>query len=128
MNPILAVLVCALAAHRVARGVAVDDITAPFRNWVGRRAWVIVAADPFPEGCRDVDDAILEGWRPPPEPMLRAGPIAWFYGLITCPHCVGFWISLGGYALWVNERGSHAWVAAVAVAGAQSIFAAKGMD
>lgn len=128
MNPVLIVLICALAAHRVARAIALDGITDPARDWIYQRAFTTPVRDPFPAGTFDEDDARREGWLPPPPAARRSRPWAWLYGLVSCPHCVGFWLSLGAWWWWEHRVGSHPWIAAVAVAGAQSIFAAKGVE
>lgn len=96
----LRVLVVGLASYRLARAIAVDSITDPIRLWLYDRAWPggpIAAHEP---GDR---------------------PWAWLFALASCPFCVGFWISLVLYACWVNVGWSRVLIAAVAVAGIQSL-------
>lgn len=79
---ILAVLifVAGFAANRAARAIAVDTITAGFRKRV--EFWAYEA--------RFDRDGNLKGnwWR------------AKVHGLLTCPHCAGFWLS-GSTAAWL---------------------------
>jgi hypothetical protein len=126
VTPILAVLIVALAGHRVARAIAHDDISEPFRTWVSGKAYRWPDRDPWPDGARDEQDAVLAGWAPPGEAVRRSRVWSWVYGLVSCPHCCGFWISIGLWALWVNVGDLRVWVMGVAVAGAQSVLTAKG--
>lgn len=128
MPLILAVLIVALAAHRLARGVAVDSITDRPRDWLYAKAYTQPVAQPFPPGARDEHDAELEGWEPPPPARVKSHPVSWIYGLVSCAFCCGFWISLGLWIFWTNWHGTHAVIAALAVAGAQSCLAAKALD
>lgn len=128
MPLILAVLIVALAAHRLARGVAVDSITDRPRDWLYAKAYTQPVAQPFPPGARDEHDAELEGWEPPPPARVKSRAWSWLYGLTSCPHCCGWWLSLGLWIAWTNWDDSHAVIAAVAVAGAQSVISAKGME
>jgi hypothetical protein len=63
---------CGLAVFRLVRLVTEDEIVAPFRRWVARRA--------------GMEDGIPGGW-------TRA---AYF---VTCPWCVGFWLAAAVLAL-----------------------------
>lgn len=89
---------CALAAYRAARLVAIDSITDPLRRALWIRSGVTAAN---PSGRR---------------------PTVWLYGLLSCPHCLGVWISVGTYAAWTEAPGSSHWpITAAAVAGLQSL-------
>lgn len=93
----LRVLVVGLAAYRLARIVAVDSISEPFRTWV------------FWTGHADPDGT--------DEPPVTSRPLTWLYGLVSCAYCAGWWIALGLYAAWVNLGWSRPLIGAVAVAG-----------
>lgn len=125
---LIVVVVVALCAHRLARAVALDGITDPARDWVYRRAFTQPEAKPWPTGAQDESDARLEGWEPAPPALRKSQGWAWVYGLVSCPHCVGFWLSLASYAVWVHADSARPYVVAVAVAGAQSVLAAKGVE
>lgn len=96
MTPLtLRVLVCGLAAFRLARAIAVDDIMLGFRAWLHEAAYGPDPGDPVEAGVF---------WR-------------WAYALFSCPFCVGFWISLALYAMWTQWGWARPGIAAVAVAG-----------
>lgn len=99
----LRVLVVGLAAYRLARAVANDSITEPFRDWLYVGAY---GDDPQP-GDEPVGGIF---WR-------------WAYALVSCPFCIGFWISLALYALWVNAGWTRPFIGAVAVAGVAALLA-----
>lgn len=126
MPLILAVLIVALAAHRAARLIAVDDISDPLRDWLHDRAYSWAPLPPLPEGARDAMDAELAGVdMTHPGEVLKSRLWGYLYNGLSCMHCVGVYLSVGLWALWVNVDGSHAIVAAAAVCGAQSALAAR---
>lgn len=112
---ILAVVVVGLATHRLARAIAFDSITDPFRHWVWIRAGYAQADAGPPAGVSlkrvtryglDMDPKTARAWK-------------WFYGLVSCPHCCGWWIAIGVFLAWQG----WSWVnllGAVAAAGFQS--------
>lgn len=128
MTPILAILIVALAGHRLARALTIDDISVPFRAWVLEHAYPPRLRNPWPEGARTREDAMLAGWKPDPTPALRNRPWGWAYGLVSCPHCAGFHISVLLWIGWANWDDARAVITAIAVAGAQSILSARGMQ
>jgi hypothetical protein len=48
------------------------------------------------------------------EPLREWASIkpAWVYDLITCPWCIGFWISLGCVAVWWTSGDRAVWLLA----------------
>lgn len=127
---LLGVIVVALAAHRAARALSTDTITDRMRAYVYDRAFFHLA---LPD-VDDVDWDEVEAGLIPPPPERVAPPAqtrsygwAYLYGGLSCPHCCGWWLSIGGWALWRNVDGSRVWIAAVAVAGLQSVISARGM-
>lgn len=122
---LLGVIVVALAAHRLARLVAVDDLTLRPRAWVSIRAyaWPDVPHDSW----EDIEAGIVEE-RTAAGPIKRSQFWGWVDGLVTCPHCCGFWFAVSGWWLWWNHPDARVWVAAVGVAGLQSVVSAKGMS
>lgn len=126
---LVTVVIVALCAHRLARVVAVDSITDPARDWIYARAFTQPQPEPWPPGATDEDDARLEGWVPAPPARRQSRPWAWVYGLVSCPHCAGWWLSLGLWWGWNGYEGSRQWwISAAAVAGLQSVISAKGME
>lgn len=94
MIVLLRLLVCGLAAYRLARALSIDTISEPFRSWV------------FWQGhAEDADTTVT------------SRPWAWFYGLVSCPFCCSFWIALALYAAWINWGWSRPFIGGVAVAG-----------
>jgi hypothetical protein len=84
------VAVLALAASRLTRAVSLDEITRPVRERIGERAG-------------------------------RGGTaLTWFNKLITCPLCIGWWISIG---VSLVAPGRHRVLRGVSVAGAQTFLA-----
>lgn len=103
----LRVLVVGIAAYRLARAVANDSISAPFRDWL----WVAVYGEE-PE---------LDEYGAP----VPVGGKFWqyAYALCSCQFCIGFWISLALYAAWVNWGPTRPFIVAVAVAGVAALLA-----
>lgn len=93
----LRVLVVGLAAYRLARAIANDSITEPFRDWLYVGAY---GEDPQP-GDEPVGGKF---WQ-------------WAYSLVSCPFCCSWWIALGLYALWINVGWTRPFIGAIAVAG-----------
>lgn len=126
---LLTILVVALAAHRLARAVAVDTISDRLRDVVYARAFTQPDPRPFPDGAKDEHDARLEGWEPAPPARVKSRVWSWMYGLVSCPHCCGWWLSLALWWAWAGYEWTRQWwITAAAVAGAQSIMSAKGSD
>jgi hypothetical protein len=84
------VVVLGFAASRVTRAISLDEISAPLRERFAARA-------------------------------ARGGPVfEWAHKLVTCPLCVGWWVSL---ALSFALPGRHRLVRGASVAGAQAMLA-----
>jgi hypothetical protein len=84
------VVVLGLAASRVTRAISLDEISAPLRERFAERA-------------------------------ARGGSVLeWGHKLVTCPLCVGWWVSL---ALSLALPGRHRLVRGASVAGAQALLA-----
>lgn len=85
----LALAVVALAAYRLTRVVVEDTITASFRAWVWRRAYVPAGYD----ARADRDTAVR-----------RHGRAGWawekLFQLVTCPFCLGWWVTIGLFVAW----------------------------
>lgn len=129
---LLGIIVCALAAHRAARGITTDTITDRPRAWLYDHAFrhpVLVDEGGMPWNPDEVEAGIIappeERVAPPAQTISRFW--AYAYGLASCPHCCGFWISIALWALWWNVDDLRVWIAAGAVAGLQSVVSAKGM-
>lgn len=84
MDPLLIILLSALAGARTWRLLAVDDIALPFRNLYYK---------------------LFGRW------------YEWADGLLTCPFCMGFWVTAawllvglltGGHIVWVFLAGCFA--------------------
>lgn len=111
----LGLVVTALAAYRLTRIVVADSISASFRQWVWRRAYTPAGFDSLTE--RDVAyrrDG-LRGW-------------AWekAFQLVVCPHCTGFWMSLGSFTLWrYGPASGRLALMALAVSGLQSFISSR---
>lgn len=105
-------IVVALAAYRVARLVALDTISLPFRE----RLFSFAYDEEHPvEGDGEWVAAPRAGWR------------TWLYDLFTCPLCVGVWVSAGLYAAWRwwDTDPVRAVIVVLAVAGAQCFLATR---
>jgi hypothetical protein len=137
-----AIVIVAFAAYRLAAVISLDTISEPFRVWVYERGHHEVppfiledAAEEVGEEPGEISAATLDKIRfgHLPQDHLeiaveerKAGVYAsgwhWFYGLISCPFCCGWWLSLAGWWAYTGEfMNSRAWaIQAVAVAGVQS--------
>lgn len=111
---LLAVVVVGLAAHRLARAIAFDSITDPFRHWVWLHTnYGSEAGPPTGVSLKRVTRYGLDA-----KPRTRR-LWNWFYGLISCPHCCGWWIALGLFLAWQGWSWENL-IGAVAAAGFQS--------
>lgn len=130
---LLSIIVVALAAHRAARALSTDTITDRLRGYVYDRAFTHPALDPAGPDEWTAQADYEAGIIPPPEervaPERQTTSVVWayLYGLLSCPHCCGFWISIGLWALWRNVDDLRVWIAAGAVAGLQSAISARAM-
>lgn len=131
---LLGIIVVALAAHRAARALTTDTITDRLRGWAYDHAFAHPKlVDVGGMGWLEADE-VEAGVIPPPEERVApeaqtiSKPWAYVYGLVSCPHCCGFWISIGLWGVWRQVEDLRVWIAAGAVAGLQSIFSAKGMS
>ena len=119
-EPLFAVLVCVLAAHRLQRIVTADSLTYAFRVWAAKRAY----PDPIAAEAA-VITAEIHGQPAPAPTTARRKAWEWFYALISCAFCLGWWTSLGCYAAWTHYPSWRPYLVAVAVAGGQAVLAAK---
>lgn len=129
---LLGVVLVALCAHRAARAITTDTISDRPRGWVYDRAFdhpQLVDLGGMEWSPDEVEAGIIPApvERVAPEPQTRSKFWAYVYGWLSCPHCSGFWISIGLWALWWNVEDLRVWIAAGAVAGLQSVVSAKGM-
>ena len=100
------VLIVGLAAFRIARAIATDTVSLPFRRWLFAKAYAGIP----PDQIETADPSMFQS-----APVVR-----WLYKLLSCPFCIGFWISL---ALWaVLHEGRDPLVTAFAVAGFQYLL------
>lgn len=88
----LAHLVVALAAYRITRVIVDDTITASWRTWLWRHAYVVGGYDAATDrnvAVRRDGGGTLAGW-------------AWVkaYQLFTCPFCTGWWVTIAFYVAW----------------------------
>ncbi len=127
---LLGVVLVALAAHRAARAITTDTISDRPRAWVYDHAFAHPALLPVtPWNPDEVEAGVI----PPPEERVAPEPQtvsklwAYAYGLLSCPHCSGFWISILLWWGWSEVDDLRVWIAAGAAAGLQSVISAKGM-
>jgi hypothetical protein len=130
---LLAIVVVALAAHRAARAITTDTISDRPRAWVYDHAFHHPALEPAESfdwnHAAQVEAGIIPApeERVAPEPQTVSTLWAYVYGLLSCPHCSGFWISIVLWWGWREVDDLRVWIAAGAVAGLQSVISAKGM-
>lgn len=110
-----AVAIIALASFRATRLVVTDSILAGPREWLYLWAW-------DPEHPVDFNGTAAAS----PRKEGRGGALrTWVYDLLTCPWCLGVWMSAASYAAW---RWGHdvgrSLVVVAAVAGLQGALAA----
>ena len=95
---IVIIVVIALIGFRAGRAVAMDDIGEPIRRL-----------------SRNLSGA---------KPSSRAR--RWFVGLVKCPHCIGFWLTIiVGLIVtgqWLNANAMTDGILIVAATGLQSLF------
>lgn len=90
--PSLAVLVVlAFAAFRITRLVVEDTITDPIRGWFYDLVW-------DSENPRTV--TLPDGRRVLVPSPRHGGFLTWLYDLVTCPWCLGVWVSVAVYCAW----------------------------
>lgn len=107
MLPLWVVVVLALASFRATRLVTKDSITLPFRERLYRFAWQ--------------DQPGRQ------EPEARAAWRTYVYEGLTCPWCLGVWVSTAGYCAWRWGSGiGRGVVVVLAIAGGQALLAANG--
>jgi len=109
----LALLVVGLAGYRLTRVVTSDSISDPFRAWLWDRAYTHAGMT-------------YDFQHDTQAPAVRSKAWRWVYDLLSCPYCLGFWLTLAvwwGYTFgpeWV-ERG----VEALAAVGVQAFIASR---
>jgi Protein of unknown function (DUF1360) len=95
---IVIIIVIALIGFRAGRAVSMDDIGEPIRRL-----------------SRDLCDA-------KPDSRVRH----WFVGLVKCPHCIGFWLTIAVglvvTAVWLDAELIDDVIIIAAATGAQSLF------
>lgn len=107
----LALLVVGLAGYRLTRVVTSDTISDPFRAWVYAHAYAASGYD----SRTDSEQARVRhrGWH-------------WFYMLVSCPFCLGFWVTLGVWSAWKwGPDWCRSAVAAIAAVGVQAFIASR---
>lgn len=110
MHPV-ALVVLAFVVYRAARVVTRDTISLPFRQRLFLLAWTPQPNDP---------DTDL-----PVEPVQRGREWRrWTYDLFTCPLCMGIWLTVPVYVLWLDLFGypwnwERAFLSCAAIAGVQ---------
>lgn len=131
-----AIVIVALAAYRLAAVIALDTISEPFRVWVyeqGHNALPeFVLEDVAEEAPGEISASVLDAYRPQTFEVqgvleerkrgVYASGWHWLYGLISCPFCCGWWLSLAGWWAYTGQfLSSRQWaVQAIAVAGVQA--------
>lgn len=131
---LLGVVLVALCAHRAARAITTDTITDRPRAWVYDHAFHHPALEPVGidewNARAEAEAGVImpPAERVAPEAQTISKPWAYVYGLMSCPHCSGWWISLVLWWAWWNVDDLRVWIAAGAVAGLQSVVSAKGMS
>jgi len=109
----LALVVIALAAHRLQRVLTKDTLSDPLRAWIWAKAYAEGAE--FDENGRRKVVVRSKGWR-------------WVWFFVDCPHCVGFHTSWASYVAWYYLPWS--WllrpvITVFAVAGLQSFVSSR---
>lgn len=98
---LLTVFFVVFAAYRVSRAIAEDTISVPMRARLFRWAFTETAGGP--------------------RPKHKLGE--WAYGLLSCSHCIGFWITLALWLVCVGfPRESIDVVSMIGAAGMQSFL------
>ena len=108
----VAYVLIALASYRIARAITVDTISAAARGRVYRWAWDDDTPIPIP-GTTEYS------------PTARGSVRTYLFDLVSCPVCMGVWVSAAVYATWrwwANDV-THAVIAIFAVAGLQCLLA-----
>lgn len=104
----LAFLILCLAAYRATRFVVWDSLIGAHPD----------TGTPFAKA--------LDTWAWKPDGSDRSWVRGKVGGLLSCPFCAGFWISLLIACLWLRlwpwELGVEGWLVALAVAGGQSLL------
>lgn len=91
MDPLVILLISALAGARIWRLLAVDDIAMPFRNLYYR--------------------------------IFTGRAYDWADGLLTCPFCMGFWVTALVFVTGVLTSGCTLWLIVMGVFAANFIGA-----
>lgn len=98
---LIVLLLASLIGFRLGRAVAMDDVGRPLRDWTVR----VKAGKP------------------------RSRPRRWLVGLFKCPHCIGFWFTLGASFIVSAVMLDVDWpvdiIIALAASGAQSLFTTR---
>lgn len=98
-DDLIVIFIVALIGFRASRAIAMDDVGRPIRDWTVK----------------------FRGRKP------RSRPRTWLVGLMQCPHCIGFWLTLAiGLVVsaimldvdWIIDL-----IIAAAATGAQSLMA-----
>ena len=118
MPDLVTIVILGLAAYRAARLIATDSLTQDARAALYRWAWL----DP-PDGERAWSCFDKDG-NDAPCPRGRVRP--YVYELITCPFCIGVWMSGAAFVVWALWLGCFPNLAVsllvvLAVAGVQSL-------
>ena len=97
MNEFVLLIICALAVHRLAEMLSLDD--GPFDIFMNLRGWL--------------NQAPMESWN-----IKRT-----LSNLLTCVHCAGFWLALLFGLLFASSSIVNYLLYSIAIAGLQSILA-----
>lgn len=108
------VVVLGFAAFRATRLLTRDTITGVFRDRLFHFAWDVEHPTPDPTSRKAL-------------PTARAAWRTYLYEGLTCPWCLGVWVSGAVYAGW---RWGGTWgrgiITVTAIAGVQAVIAANG--
>jgi hypothetical protein len=113
--PLPVLVVLAFAAFRLTRMVTDDSLTHAFRGRLYRWAW----NDAEPVEVTDENGAAVM------VPSSRGPVRSYVYELLTCPWCLGVWVSALVYVLWrwADVLPIRAGLVILALAGAQGSIA-----
>jgi uncharacterized protein (DUF2062 family) len=112
----LAYVIVALATYRLARVIALDNLTATLRGRLFNFAW----------DTDEVEETVIDG-EVAFVPTARAAWRTYLYELLTCPVCAGVWVAAGVYSAWRwwDTEAVHAVIVVAAVAGLQCFLATR---
>lgn len=114
------IFVLLLAVYRTTRIVTHDSISLTFRSALYNWAWVDPTSPDYQAYFSAGRAQMLDGVA---QPALRGGSWrTYVYTLLTCPLCLGVWVSAASYVLWTQCSWSHSAMYILAVAGGQTFI------